>query len=509
MSPRAYSYVRFSTAEQLKGKSLERQTEAAVVYAAQHGLTLDTSLSLKDLGVSAFRGKNASSGALKIFLDRVADGTVPRGSFLLIETFDRMSRESAYDAQFTLQSIINEGVTVVTLTDSKQYSVEIMRSDPMSLIYSILLMSRSHEESATKSKRVADAWARKRQKLREGETLTAHTPKWIRVRRLKDLRPGEQRKVELIPSRAKLVREMFELCLKGVGASKIAGMLNDRNVPCWSGSRFWHQTYVRRCLLNRAAIGELQPARGKVEGRKRLRELDGPPIKDYWPPIISESMFDQAQQLIKARTLVKGPKTGVHLLASLARCPICGSSMERKIKRQGAAPRFICSAVRVRKCKFHSVKIELLERALIAAADQLYEHMPATDPTLKLQAAQIELSLAETDQKLYALGVLLDDDKPPAAIVERLRKLEALKDDLAASLEELKSKLVVSEPQYLRDRAKRMRDALSWHAGDRADTQSVNKALHECFSKIVVNYTNSTLECVWKHGPTSIIPYTE
>ena len=38
--PRAYSYVRFSTPEQMRGDSFRRQTEAAERYAAAHGLDL-------------------------------------------------------------------------------------------------------------------------------------------------------------------------------------------------------------------------------------------------------------------------------------------------------------------------------------------------------------------------------------------------------------------------------------------------------------------------------------
>ena len=37
---RAYSYLRFSTAAQLEGDSLRRQTEAARKYAERHGLEL-------------------------------------------------------------------------------------------------------------------------------------------------------------------------------------------------------------------------------------------------------------------------------------------------------------------------------------------------------------------------------------------------------------------------------------------------------------------------------------
>jgi Resolvase, N terminal domain len=87
--PRAYSYIRFSTPQQAKGDSHRRQADKAARYAAEHGLVLDAELNLTDLGVSAYRGKNAKTGALGVFLRAVEDGTVPRGSFLLIENIDR------------------------------------------------------------------------------------------------------------------------------------------------------------------------------------------------------------------------------------------------------------------------------------------------------------------------------------------------------------------------------------------------------------------------------------
>ena len=58
---KAYSYLRFSTLEQMSGDSFRRQTAAAEEYAMKHGLELDTSLTFRDLGVSAFRGRNWSA----------------------------------------------------------------------------------------------------------------------------------------------------------------------------------------------------------------------------------------------------------------------------------------------------------------------------------------------------------------------------------------------------------------------------------------------------------------
>lgn len=77
----SYSYIRFSTPDQIKGDSLRRQLDASQRYVEQHGLTLDTTLNMRDLGVSAFRGDNSTSGALGTFITAIDSGQVAPGSY--------------------------------------------------------------------------------------------------------------------------------------------------------------------------------------------------------------------------------------------------------------------------------------------------------------------------------------------------------------------------------------------------------------------------------------------
>src|ERR1700741_37030 len=123
--PRAYSYRRFSTLEQGKGHSLQRQTEAASAWAAANGVVLDEELTFQDKGVSGFTGANLETGELGVFLERVKDGTIPRGSWLLVENLDRISRQSPRKAMRVIEDIVGAGVTVVDLSDGgREYSAE-------------------------------------------------------------------------------------------------------------------------------------------------------------------------------------------------------------------------------------------------------------------------------------------------------------------------------------------------------------------------------------------------
>jgi DNA invertase Pin-like site-specific DNA recombinase len=96
---KAYSYLRFSTPDQQQGDSFRRHTKLAKVYATQHGLELDDQLTFQDLGISAFRSQNAKTRALRSFLEAVESGAIEPGSYLLVESLDRISRDSMIEAQ--------------------------------------------------------------------------------------------------------------------------------------------------------------------------------------------------------------------------------------------------------------------------------------------------------------------------------------------------------------------------------------------------------------------------
>ncbi len=61
---RVYSYIRFSTPEQAKGHSLQRQLDYTRRFADEHGLYLDDSLTLRDEGLSAYHQAHIKRGAL-------------------------------------------------------------------------------------------------------------------------------------------------------------------------------------------------------------------------------------------------------------------------------------------------------------------------------------------------------------------------------------------------------------------------------------------------------------
>ena len=204
-------------------------------------------LDMTDTGISAFHGANVTEGALGQFIKAIDKGKIEKGSYLLVESLDRLSRQELNQALSLFLNIINQGITIVTLSDERTYSEKNL--DLPNLIISLAIMSRAHEESAMKSQRISKAWAEKRKNAKD-TILTRNMPAWLKI---------EDDKIMAIPERAKLVKRIFQWKLEGQGARKTAKTLNEEGVETWGRGKGWSDRYIRNILANRAVIGEFQP----------------------------------------------------------------------------------------------------------------------------------------------------------------------------------------------------------------------------------------------------------
>ena len=108
---RLISYFRFSDRRQGKGTSIERQIEGARKYAVDHGLIFDETLSMRDLGKSACKGKHIEAGSeFGAFLVAIKDEKVAPNTTLYVESLDRLSRQRVLLSMSQLTMIIEAGI---------------------------------------------------------------------------------------------------------------------------------------------------------------------------------------------------------------------------------------------------------------------------------------------------------------------------------------------------------------------------------------------------------------
>ncbi len=272
--PLAFSYVRFSSTRQSHGHSLERQLELARQYAIENGLMLDD-LSFQDLGVSAFCGKNKTEGALGAFLKATESGRVPKGSWLLVESLDRLSREEVEEALTLFLTIIRAGIKIVTLLDRMVF--EKGQLDMGKLVLAIAYMSRGNNESTTKSDRLSKLQEKNRTQIANGKHARIRTPGWLM---------NDDNRFVFRPERVKIVREMVASLLAGKSTVQIKHDLNTRKVPTFSHGKKWASSSIHFILTNPALIGEFHP----VSGRD--------PKPNYFPAVLDVTTFRKVLALL-------------------------------------------------------------------------------------------------------------------------------------------------------------------------------------------------------------------
>ena len=432
-TPIAYSYIRFSSQKQLQGDSLRRQLALARKYADTHGLHLDATLTIKDLGVSAYDGSNTERGALSKFLDLVRTGTIPRGSFLLVEQFDRLSRADVFTAFGIFSELVNAGINLVTLADEKVYDSE-TKLDLGSLMMSIAMMFRSHEESLSKSRRIRAVWQEKRDQ--NVTFMTSECPSWLKAN---DDKTGYL----TVPERVESVRKLFELTANGYGNVSIVRKANAEKWPVPGRADVWHATLVTKVLRNRATLGEYQPMT-KVGGK---RIPIGEVRVDFYPRVIDESLFLRAHQAKATRAKLprRRDKNYMNIFQGVLRCGCCGSSFVRKNKGSQVQPgyvQYLCSKriIGANTCRSMSgLRLEptllrhIFERGFVAVANDDFSEW-ARD-----EVVAAEMTLKNEKEKRTRVIAAIEDARTSGALVARLMDLEAAIELAQKDLEQKRS----------------------------------------------------------------------
>ena len=324
MSIKAYSYIRFSSAPQEFGDSIRRQTEKRDDFIKNCGLDLelDTTLDMTDKGLSAFDGSNVEKGALGAFIKAVEIGKVKRGSYLLVENLDRLSRESLEKSMFLLLGILEHGIYLVTLSDKK--IINPGKKELTDILPIMIELERAYKESERKSELIKAAWNNKREMIHE-KKLTKWSPKWLTL--------SDDRTEYLVnEERAEIVKRIFEWSVSGLGTHLIIKRLEENGVKPWDMGEIkrkkrlakqWHSGIIQRFLTDRTVLGEYKLRKENPEDGHEV-------IEDYFPRIIEDELFYRAQEARSSRSVYKkgGGRKGVALSNLFSKLARCGYSLD-------------------------------------------------------------------------------------------------------------------------------------------------------------------------------------
>ncbi|PKA71521.1 DNA invertase Pin-like site-specific DNA recombinase [Pseudomonas baetica] len=427
---RVYSYLRFSDPRQATGSSADRQLQYAQRWAAEKGLALDESLSLRDEGLSAYHQRHVKQGALGVFLQAVEDGRIADGSVLVVEGLDRLSRAEPIQAQAQLAQIINAGITVVTASDGREYNRAGLKAQPMDLVYSLLVMIRAHEESDTKSKRVKAAIRRQCEGwiagTYRGIIRNGKDPQWLH---------WDGQVFQLLPERVEGVRLVIELFRQGYGSVRIIRELTERGLSVTTKGITALQ--VHRLVRLPALMGV------------KVLELDGETyrLEGYYPSILTADEFADLSLLVESRVRRKGKGEIPGLVTGLGitYCGYCGTAVVgqnvmHRAKADGSLSdghrRLICvgyshnkgcpvggscSVVPIEKALMSYCTDRMNLSSLLEGNDQS-QLIQARLVAAKSEAANIEQQLERVSEALLAA----EGGAAPLVFVRKARELEDL-----------------------------------------------------------------------------------
>ena len=150
----------------------------------------------------------------------------------------------------------------------------------------------------------------------------------------------EKGRFTVVPEEAEIVRKIFDLYLAGNGFCKIARILTNDGIKSYTG-KAWNKSTLGEIISNVTYTGNLHLQKTYRENhmtKKTMRNKGEKPlyiVEGNHEPIISQEIFDKAQEIRKAKAVGKsGKRNGpVYPFTGLIYCGECGHLFKHKVTK--------------------------------------------------------------------------------------------------------------------------------------------------------------------------------
>ncbi|HCM0971653.1 recombinase family protein [Vibrio parahaemolyticus] len=511
MTAQVYSYRRFSSPLQKQGGSIQRQSDYAIEIAKEFGLELNEDLIMTDDGLSAFSSEHVNKGALGEFIKAVDEGKVERGSVLIVESLDRLSREVPMQAQIQFNELISKGITIITANDRQVYNIESIAKDPSKLFLSIAVMIRAHEESLTKQKRsVAFIKQQVKKYLTEGKgDVAGSVPFWI----------DKTAKGYELNENADIAKLIVDLYMSNNGLNTISRELEKRGINSPKGKARWGVTTIRKVLDNPALFGRKKfDLKYLKDGRE---QIDNFTLDEYYPPLIDKDVYLVIQDKKRKKSGSREAYgKSVYLLSGYgegkAICSKCGYNVGSQLQKQKNRKGEFTKNVMRLHCNKHkeslnccsSFRAQRLESAFVSAIVSLVDRdlllHPTKNKTKDRQNLEAKLDAVETGMKNLVDRLALNlGDTAIKMLDSKLMELDKERNALQVELDNLNHNPVSLEGfSKLRELAEKVKDFSNFKA--RKDFKHV---LLQVVKRIIIDFGKESLSVEFTNGNKLYLNY--
>ena len=220
-------------------------------------------------------------------------------------------------------------------------------------------------------------------KMKQGEFISPFAPLGY------EISSNDNNKIVIDKIGAEIVKNIYNLYLKGLGFTKIAEYLNDNNVPSPSLYKYqkgcklniisnkkrdeikWNGSAVKKILTNEIYIGNLVQGKRTTVSYKNHRIINK--RKNEWirkenthEGIIDKNTFYKVQSIINSRRRTSKKLGTVHIFSGKVFCMECNSIMKKKNSQRHEY--LVCSNS---NCLNKSIRYDMLEGIILKEVNGL------------------------------------------------------------------------------------------------------------------------------------------
>lgn len=350
----AAAYIRVSTDDQLEF-SPDSQKKAVLAYAKQHEMILPEEFIFTDEGIS---GRSAKRPAFQKMIG-MAKLKPKLFDVILVWKFSRFARNR--EDSIVYKSMLRKQCDIDVISVS-----EPIGEDKTSVLIEALLEAMDEYYSINLSEEVVRGMT---EKAHRGGILGGQPFGYY----------AEKGKIKIDEASAPIVRKIFEDFVSGVPIRKIANDLNASGIKTKYGN-LWDNRGIEYLLRNIAYLGKSHWTPEAVKSKHAEKLSDMTIIADSHEAIISEELFQQAQEKITFLKTAYPYKAHPHhgkpfTLKGMCRCSDCSATLVRAGEK-GVQ----CHQYTTGKCHTsHFITFEKLNQLVVNQLELDYEQVSIPD----------------------------------------------------------------------------------------------------------------------------------
>ena len=361
-------YARVSSEKQDTDLSLTAQLKAMRLFAQSRGYEV-----LKEYIDEAETGRTTARPA---FREMIAAARRPGKSFeaILVWKYSRFAR-SREDSIIYKTMLRKNGVQVISINEPTEKT-------PMGRFMEGMIEGLDEFYSDNLGEEVTRGM---RESASRGFYLSYRAPYGYSKVKVTD--SGKIRtKLELNPTQAPVVMNIFKSVVSGKGVIEVVRELNAKGVPSAKGKN-WTKGTIYFMLTNEIYTGTV------VWGRNSKRGLEPVKVPGACPAIIDKETFHAAQAMMASRApRVVHPRvvSSRFLLSGLARCGYCGRALTGQEAKSGQFAYYVCGSLTKKgagSCECKYLSVPKFEKAVI---DEIRKSILTKDNLMELAKAASE-----------------------------------------------------------------------------------------------------------------------